>query len=449
VTPSSLSRAVYKARRALGDDGRRQRAISTVHGRGFRFVAPLRSDAAGESCEHSSDFVGRCRELAALERALFGKGGLALLSGERGIGKTRTVLEFVTRARAAGAEIHLVRCPKDPGAPAYWPWRQLARTLAEERDPLELRRLAGREAADFLQVEPGLASLGVEPPARLSPRRERFRLFESAVAVLRRVAGRRRLALVIDDFHRADLGSFAFLRHLTHSLPGLPLLVVLTFRDAHVAVDARRRGFLGESARSASAETFVLGALRAEEVASLAEKYLGGTLGEETLATLYRLSGGNPFFLRELLHLIEERGEEGLCSAAARPGALALAATVRSAVECQLTGIGAQARPLLTAAALLGDRFDLATLTAVGGTPPGELVPILEEALAAHLLEPVGRRAGRYRFAHGLLREALYEDLEEGSSPTPRRRRRPPACRPAPTPSGFRADRCGERSGRR
>jgi predicted ATPase len=348
-------------------------------------------------------------------------------------------LEFASRARAAGAEVHLVRCPEGAGAPAYWPWRELARALAEERDPRELRRLAGREVADFLRVEPSLARLRVEPPARLSLRRERFRLFESAVAVLRRVAGRRPLALVVDDFHRADLASFVFLRHLTHSLPGLPLLVVVTFCDAEAAFEERRRGLLGESARAASAETLVLGALGAQEVASLAEKRLGGPLGERTLATLCDLSGGNPFFLKQLLHVIQERGEEGLCRASARPGELALSTTVRSAVECQLIGMGAGARPLLSAAALLGNDFDLEALTAAGGTLSEELVPILDAAVAAHLLEPVGRRAGRYRFAHGLLREALYEDLEDTERASALRA--PSARRPAALPRSLERDR--------
>ena len=113
VTPSSLSRAVHKARRALGDDGARQSVIATVQGRGFRFVAPLRSGPAAEPVANVSDFVGRRQELLRLERALgralSGQGGLVLLSGEPGIGKTRTALEFVPRARATGAEVHFVR----------------------------------------------------------------------------------------------------------------------------------------------------------------------------------------------------------------------------------------------------------------------------------------------------------------------------------------------------
>jgi len=70
VTPSSLSRAVYKARRAVGDDGEKQGIIATLHGRGFRFVAPVDCEPLVAVRAEAARFVGRGREIERLEAVL-------------------------------------------------------------------------------------------------------------------------------------------------------------------------------------------------------------------------------------------------------------------------------------------------------------------------------------------------------------------------------------------
>jgi DNA-binding winged helix-turn-helix (wHTH) protein/tetratricopeptide (TPR) repeat protein len=415
VTPSSLARAVHKARVAVGDDGHEQRIIETVHDRGFRFVAPLRCDEVQSPEQPLSDFVGREYELGCLDEALgharSGRGALVFLTGEPGIGKTRTAYEFSVRAPASGVDAHMIHCHAAPETPLYWPWRRLARAMAVGRNRSELERLAGREGADFARVDAELAlATGSDRLPSLPPEELHLRLFDAAVTVLERIAREKPLVLLLDDLHLADLPSLQFLRFLAHSLPELPILLVGTLRDAELALDENRRSLLAEAARSAGAKTLPLSALSEAEVGWLTEKRLRRALADETRAALLARSGGNPFFLSELLNLTERDGNAALvASSSVWPQ---LPPTVRAAVEGQLGRLGEDAKRLLGVAAVFGMEFSPGLLSRTAGESAEAVMRYLDAAVDAHLIEPPNAKRRGYRFVHGLLHEALYEDME-------------------------------------
>ncbi len=139
-------------------------------------------------------FVGRRREMAALEGALddamAGRGGLAMLAGEPGIGKTRIAQELVARARSLGAQTFWGWCYEQEGAPPYWPWVQPIRLYIQQTDGETLGRQMGRGAAEIGDIVPELRDKlpGLEDPSPLEPEQARFRLFESIVTFLKNVA---------------------------------------------------------------------------------------------------------------------------------------------------------------------------------------------------------------------------------------------------------------------
>jgi DNA-binding winged helix-turn-helix (wHTH) protein len=412
VTPNSLSRAIHKARIAVGDDGNGQSAIATVRGRGFRFVARLRGEQREQPEDASPELVGRDRELerleASLERARAGRGGLVLLAGEPGIGKTRLARELVSRALGGGALALLARCPESSDTPPYWPWRQIAWGLARGRTPAELTLLAGRYFADFARIDPVLArAVELEPLPALPPEEMRLRLFDAAVDALGRLARERPLVLALDDLHIADPPSLAFLRFLSYSVAEIPLLLIGTLRDEELAGGTPRRRLLADTERSAGGETVRLGPLDEFAVRRLSEKRLGRPLAEEALKALCTLSGGNPFFVEELLCLARQRGVEVLAPGAAV--GLRLPATVRGAIELQLGGLGPGEREMLAVAAVLGDEVEPGVLARATGATAEGVSHALGAAEDARVLERDG--GGRFRFRHALLREALYEDL--------------------------------------
>jgi AAA ATPase domain len=191
----------------------------------------------------SRAFVGRDRELAelvaGLDDALGGRGRLFLIAGEPGIGKTWLVEYLAGHATKQGTRVLWGRCWEGGGAPPYWPWTQMIRTLAESRDVQTLASWLGAEAAHIAQLVPDLAEHLGTTTISAAPAREsdaaRFYLFEAVTGLFRRAASAQPLLLVLDDLHAADDPSMLLLQFLARDLRGARLLVVGTYRDVEAA----------------------------------------------------------------------------------------------------------------------------------------------------------------------------------------------------------------------
>ena len=140
-------------------------------------------------------FVGRQREMvelrATLEDVSSGRGRIVMLSGDPGIGKTRTAQEFALYATSRCAESLWGRCYEGQGAPPYWPWIQIIRSCIQNRNPEQIRSTLGSGAADIAGVVPEVreALPDMEPPPRLEPEQARFRLFDSITTYLKNSPG--------------------------------------------------------------------------------------------------------------------------------------------------------------------------------------------------------------------------------------------------------------------
>jgi predicted ATPase len=237
----------------------------------------------------------------------------------------------------------------------------------------------------------------------------RTRLFASATTGLARLAGERPLLLVLDDVHRADVGSLLFLRFLAHALLELPILIVATFREEELAAQQAKARLLSEAERAANGETLALEPLSPEETRQLAKQQLGKRVSERLLDALGALSGGNPLLLGELLRLSTGHGDAGI--GAERPGALHLPRAMRAAVEQPLGRLRPYERRILRMAAVLGMEFELVPLAGAVASAPEKVFRSLVAAAAVHVVAPVAGKTHAFRFVHALVREALYEDL--------------------------------------
>src|SRR5262245_7531963 len=180
-------------------------------------------------------FVGRERELAALgtalDQALDGAGRIVMLSGEPGIGKTRTAQVLARYAEHRDVRVLWGRCYEEPGAPPFWPWLQLIRACAESCDDACLRTLAGAGAGDLAEIVPELA--GRLPDLARAERpidatQARFRLFDAIAGFWKRAAAEAPHLLVLDNLHWADAPSLRLLEFLAPTVGGAPLLVLGT-----------------------------------------------------------------------------------------------------------------------------------------------------------------------------------------------------------------------------
>jgi class 3 adenylate cyclase/tetratricopeptide (TPR) repeat protein len=371
--------------------------------------------ALTERAEHPDGvaFVGRRSEraelVAALDRALGGQGRLVLIGGEAGIGKTRIAEELCAEARSREALVAWGRCREGAGAPAYWPWRQALRAYVAGRPPDEVAAELGPDVAELAQLLPELAHAeGARGPAtELDPEMARFRLFDAMTACLRSAAAARGLVVVLDDLHWADLASLLLLGFVAGELADTRLLVVGTYRD--VEVDRRHplSGTLAELFRQPATSYLGLSGLDRGEVG----RFIAGVTGTDPAADLvtavHGQTEGNPYFVSELVRLLdaERRLEAGGLAGVGIPEG------IRHVIGRRLNRLSDAANASLAAASVQGRDFDLDVVARVTGLPPGDVLDSLEEAMDARLVAEVGTRPGRFRFAHALVRETLYDEL--------------------------------------
>lgn len=286
-----------------------------------------------------------------LDQARAGSGRLVVCSGAAGIGKTRLAQEFAGVALAGGTPVVWGRCAETDGAPAYWPWRQVLRSLALDADHL----LSGDD---------------------------RFRLFEQVTDAVRRAAGHG-LVIVLDDLHRSDEPSVLVLRQLAGHLAELPVLLLATTRDPNNLGDLSTADRLP---------------LQAFERPQVAEQLQPATTDPELVAEVHRITGGNPLFVREVARAIADRSWQP-----DQPPR-----SVLDIVAARLDRASPACRALVQAAAIAGRDVQLPAVAKALRRPVEDCLPLVDEAIELGFLEHVGTEV---RFVHALTRDAVEASL--------------------------------------
>ena len=366
----------------------------------------------------TTPFVGRAGELAALtadlDAAVCGRGGVVLVAGEPGIGKTRLAEELAARATARGAVVLWGRCWEGAGAPSFWPWVQVVRGYVQVQagDPALLRHDLGAGAADIAQLVPAVRDCVPDLPAPppLEPEAARFRLFDSLAGFLRTAAARRPLLLVLDDLHWADVPSLALLRFMSRELEGTGPLVVGSYRHTEVDQGHPLLAAVADLTRGQH-RWLLLGGLGQQDVASFVALVAGAEASAELAAEVYRQTDGNPFFVTEMVRLLASQGRLDPAAGSAAVLGGGLPEGVRAVVAERLGRLSGDCRRILEVAAVVGRDFELRVLQPASGLDAERLLVLLEEAEAARVVGAVPGGLSRWRFAHALVREVLYEGL--------------------------------------
>jgi tetratricopeptide (TPR) repeat protein len=359
-------------------------------------------------------FVGRSPELAALDLALTeascGMPRLVVVGGEPGIGKSRLLDEFAHGLAGRGISLHWGRCREAGGAPPYWPWIQVLRTVSRQLDDRQLADSVGSTAGDLAQVMPEIGErLGSVPPVpELDPDSARFRQFDALTGFLSAAAASEPVVILLDDIHAADEPSLLFLAFLAAELRDSKVLLVVTTRTTEVARSERLASLLHDLGRVPLVRRLPLGRLPLAEV----DRYLTLVLGEAPSRTLVasvaEQSDGNPLFLGEIVRLVQ--AEAGLGPSIGR-GRMALPSDVRDTILRRATHVSVACNEVLRIAAVLGRELDVELLRVVADRPDEEVTDALDEAEAAMLVVSVPDAPGRVRFTHSLVRDALYDDV--------------------------------------
>jgi DNA-binding CsgD family transcriptional regulator len=346
-----------------------------------------------------AESVGRDREIARiatrLAEATEGRGGVVLVSGEPGIGKTRLALDASAAARAGGCRVAWGRCPEGGAAPAFWPWVEIVREVLAAERPSAVRARLGPAAGDVLALAGArdLLAPGTFPADLVAS--QRFRVLDGLVRLLADGAAPPWLA-VVEDLHRADDLSVAAFRHVAVHALRLPVLLVVTVRPADVPAGGPLVDALAEVGTMPWSDDVPLSPLSAEDAARLVEAVPGSDLGVAEVEQVVARAGGNPLFLQQL------------ALAPGSPGTVPL--TLQQVIRARVRRLPPECRALLDVLAVAGRAADLDLAAAVVGLPGdrarAELVPALGQGL---LLTAGGRSV---LFSHALVQETLYADLD-------------------------------------
>ncbi|MDQ3677132.1 MAG: AAA family ATPase, partial [Actinomycetota bacterium] len=362
--------------------------------------------------------VGRDRELAelrqGLERALAGHGGLYMVAGDPGVGKTALADAAGAEAVASGALVLWGRAWDGGGAPAYWPWLRILRRLATERDVTSTAAALGPEAAARLRrLIPDL-TWGPEPRAahddvQADPGESdaaRFQLFDAVTSLLRGAAAGGPLVIILDDLHGADHPSLLLLGFLAMQLRDSPILVIGTYREAEARLDPQLAATLSDIIRNG--QRLPLRGLRERDVAAVVERVAGTRPADRVVRAIHEATEGNPFFIDEVVRLLSA---EGRLDDAAKVVSVRIPDGVRETIRHRLDPLPDSTRILLLTAAVIGRNFRLDTLQRVCELEPAELDRALGEAVGTGVVVERTGALGGYSFSHGLIRETLYDDL--------------------------------------
>jgi DNA-binding CsgD family transcriptional regulator len=341
-------------------------------------------------------FVGRGEELDLLRDSLAGVfagvGGAILVEGEQGIGKTALLRQALSAAED--------RC-------------RVAWATADEfgrQFPLGL-------LADCLGREGQLAAAGEQAgPDRNGANSSHYVLagdpvlagVERMLVLADQLCATSPLVVVAEDLQWADEASVLVWHRLSRAARQAPLLVIGSLRPAPARDDLAQ---LRRAVTARDGHLMTLGPLAAPEITDLVGKVVGGRPGRG-LAKLAERAGGNPLYARELADALvrdeQVRVTEGVAELADQTAEVKVPVSLASVISARLASLSEGAAAALRWAAVLGQEFSVIDLEVVTGLGTGDLIEVVQEAVAAGVAAEAG---SRMRFRHGLIREAMYESM--------------------------------------
>jgi class 3 adenylate cyclase len=356
-----------------------------------------------------SNLVGRRWEMSAveglLERAIDGHGAVVGVVGSPGVGKSRMVREVAAMAAARGVEVFTAFCESHASDIPFYVVARLLRAAFRVAD-LDASAARAQVRAEVPDADPedlllfddllGIADPEVELP-KIDPdaRRRRLTALVNAASLARQAPA----VYVVEDLHWIDEVSESMLADFVAVIPQTRSLVLFSYRPEY-------RGALS---RIPDAQSIALAPLSDSETAALVTELLGhdpsvGELGQK----IAERAAGNPFFAEEIVRELAERGVlrggPGAYLSAADVGEVSVPATLQATIAARIDRLDAKAKRTLSAAAVLGARFTLDLLTALGAEA------VVDDLLAAQLIDQV-RFTGQpeYVFHHPLIRTVAYE----------------------------------------
>jgi DNA-binding winged helix-turn-helix (wHTH) protein len=394
VSETVLTVAIRELRRVLGDQARRPQFIETMHGRGYRFIAPVtveepspeRSQPAGtlhllQSTAHGRPafFVGREDELTHLHQwwaqARQGRRQVGVITGEPGIGKTALVDTFVAQVTAAEAcWVGHGQCVEAYGAgEPYLPLLEALGRLCRGPEGARLVAVLRQYAPSWLGQLPALL-----PPTEWAALQRTVgpaaqpRMLRELTDALDAFTAEYPLVLVVEDLHWSDRATLAWLASVARRPDPAHLMILGTYRPVEAMVQGQPlRAVLTELRQHGQCVELALGYLsEAAVTAYLAQRFGGTRLVAELARVLHQRTRGNPLFLVAIVdklvrqQVVTEAADGWAVRAGVDTITAILPAHLRALIELQLAHCSPEDQTLLAAASVAGFEFATATVAA-------------------------------------------------------------------------------------
>ena len=363
-------------------------------------------------------FVGREPERRiireAIDRALGGRGGLIMLGGGSGVGKTRLAMEVSEYASRVGFRCCIGHCYERDEPFPYLPFVEIIESnLAQAASLDDFRSRMGENAPELAQIAPSLRRFfpDIPQPLELPPAQKRRYLFQSISDSLARSTQTRSYFYILDDLQWADESSLALIIHLANRIAQLPVVIVGTYREGYSEDNPALVRTLEELIRL-GVRPLKLTGLSKNDIAEMLTALSQRPVPESLVSAIFEESQGNPFFVEEVYRHLVEDGKvfdvAGQFRTEITIDESDVPENVRLIIGRRLERLGENEKRVLAAAAVIGRSFSFQLLTSISSVDVDELFAVIEKAQQMGIIIPSSEGPERpFTFAHELVRQTL------------------------------------------
>jgi len=390
--------------------------------RTFAYADPSRIDVGALNLARPrlSELVGRRAERTSLAECLAsareGVGGVVLISGEPGVGKSRLGEEALTIGSEMGMLPLTGHAYEERGAPLITSIEILEEVLHILPEDA-LRNSLGNTAPEIARLLPELRRVfpDIPEPDELPPEQQQRFLFNAVFGFLKRLGEGCPVVILLDDMHWADESSIQLLEHLAQHVRRIPVLMVATYRDVEADMGEPFKRALAELLRQPYVTRIALRRFSRDDVDSLLRAFSGHKPPTDVIDTIFDETNGNAFYVQSVYEHLADEGrlfdKTGEWRTNIDPASLDVPDSVRLVTGRRIARLSEQTQDLLRIAAVMGLRFRIPILEAACDDPD-TAIDCVEEAESAHLIKrSTGGRELRYEFVHALARQTVLSDI--------------------------------------